>query len=250
MTTLELPNQIAPNRIARARSKLASWQFAQLCVFFVALLFVMPLIHHGLIIKSITTLFVLNSLLVADSSNPNARVMRWVGWVLWSIAAAANVAEEFHLREALTFGTKYIAITAHMLLYLLCAASILSVVFRAGRITLDGILASVVAYLFIGLFFAQVYTLSIVADPTSLHLPDSLQPSTANFQVEMIYFSFVTLATLGYGDILPDSNLTRSVTILEAIIGQFYVAVIVAVLVSAFVAQRMQNQADSSSEST
>ncbi len=66
----------------------------------------------------------------------------------------------------------------------------------------------------------------------------------------MIYFSFVTLATLGYGDILPDSNLTRSVAILEAIIGQFYVAVIVAVLVSAFVSQRMQNQSGSSNGST
>lgn len=238
------------NDLTKARSKLASWQFAQLTVFFVLVLLVVPLIQHDLIVKSISTLFVLNSLLVADSSSPNARVMRWTGWLLWGIGAAASVAEEFHLSEALTFGTKYTAITAHMLLYVLCAGSILSVVFRAGRITLDGILASVVAYQLIGLFFAQVYTLAIVVDPGSLHLPDDIQPSSATFQVEMIYFSFVTLATLGYGDILPNSNLTRSVAILEAIIGQFYVAVIVAVLVSAFVSQRMQNQSDSSNGST
>jgi voltage-gated potassium channel Kch len=238
------------NELSKARSNLASWQFAQLTVFFVALLLVLPLIRHDLIVKSITTLFVLNSLLVADSSNPNARVMRWAGWLLWAIGACASVVEEFHLSEALTLATKYVAISSHMLLYLLCAGSILSVVFRAGRITLDGILASVVAYLLIGLFFAQIFTLAIVVDPSSLHLPDNLQPSTANFQVEMIYFSFVTLATLGYGDILPDSNLTRSVAILEAIIGQFYVAVIVAVLVSAFVSQRMQNPPDSSNGST
>ena len=245
MTTLELPNPIA-----KARSKLASWQFAQLSVFFMLLLLVVPLIHHDLIVKSISSLFVLNSLLVADSNNPKARAVRWIGWLLWGIGAAASVAEEFNLSDALTFTTKYVAISSHILLYLLCAGSILSVVFRAGRITLDGILASVVAYQLIGLFFAQIYTLAIVVDPSSLHLPDSVQPSSANFQVEMIYFSFVTLATLGYGDILPDSNLTRSVAILEAIIGQFYVAVIVAVLVSAFVSQRMQNQSGSSNEST
>jgi len=238
------------NEITKARSKLASWQFAQLSVFFVLLLLVVPLIQHDLIVKSISTLFVLNSLLVADSSSPNARVMRGTGWLHWGIGAAASIAEELHLSVPLTFGTKYIAITAHMLLYVLCAGSILSVVFRAGRITLDGILASVVAYQLIGLFFAQVYTLAIVVDPSSLHLPDDIQPSSATFQVEMIYFSFVTLATLGYGDILPNSNLTRSVAILEAIIGQFYVAVIVAVLVSAFVSQRMQNQSGSSNGST
>jgi voltage-gated potassium channel Kch len=238
------------NELTKARSKLASWQFAQLAVFFVVLLLVLPLIRHDLIVKSITTLFVLNSLLVADSSNPNARVMRWAGWLLWAIGAGANVVEEFHLSEAMTLATKYVAISSHILLYLLCAGSILSVVFRAGRITLDGILASVVAYQLIGLFFAQIFTLAIVVDPSSMHLPDNLQPSTTNFQVEMIYFSFVTLATLGYGDILPDSNLTRSVAILEAIIGQFYVAVIVAVLVSAFVSQRMQNPSDSSNGST
>lgn len=238
------------NEITKARSKLATWQFAQLSVFFVLLLLVVPLIQHDLIVKSISTLFVLNSLLVADSSSPNARVMRWTGWLLWGIGAAASVAEEFRLSEALTLATKYVAISSHMLLYLLCAGSILSVVFRAGRITLDGILASVVAYQLIGLFFAQIFTLAIVVDPSSLHLPDNLQPSTTNFQIEMIYFSFVTLATLGYGDILPDSNLTRSVAILEAIIGQFYVAVIVAVLVSAFVSQRMQNQSGSSNGST
>ena len=79
-------------------------------------------------------------------------------------------------------------------------------------------------------------------------LPGSVAPNTENYQVEMIYYSFVTLATLGYGDIVPDTSLTRSVAIVEAVIGQFYVAIVVAVLVSAFVAQRMQDQTDSPSD--
>ena len=114
--------------------------------------------------------------------------------------------------------------------------SILNVVFRAGRITLDGILASIVAYELIGLLLrADLYPrLSWSIRPACI-CPAVVAPSTENFQVEMIYFSFVTLATLGYGDIVPDTNLTRSVAIVEAVIGQFYVAVIVAVLVSAFV---------------
>ena len=153
--------------------------------------------------------------------------------------------EELHLSEALTFATKYVAITSHALLFLFCAVTILTIVFRMRRITLDGILASVVVYELIGIFFAQIYTLARLINPASLQLPSSVAANTENYQVEMIYYSFVTLATLGYGDIVPDTSLTRSVAIVEAVIGQFYVAIVVAVLVSAFVAQRMQDQTDS-----
>ena len=241
-----MKTQQLKDRLGRTRSTLASWQFGQLAVFFVVLLFLLPILHHGILVKSITTLFVINSLLVADSNNPNARDLRWIGWSLAIIAAVSNVFEELHMSAALTFATKYIAITSHALLFLFCAVSILTLVFRMRRITLDGILASVVVYELIGVFFAQIYTLARLINPASLQLPGSVAENTENFQVEMIYYSFVTLATLGYGDIVPDTSLTRSVAILEAVIGQFYVAIVVAVLVSAFVAQRIQDQTDSS----
>jgi voltage-gated potassium channel len=241
MTTQQLID-----RLGHTRSTLASWQFGQLAVFFVVLLFVLPILHHGVLVKSITTLFVINSLLVTDSSNPNARELRWIGWSLAIVAGVSNVLEELHLSEALTFATKYVAITSHALLFMFCAASILGIVFRMRRITLDGILASVVVYELIGLVFAQIYTLARLINPVSLQMPPSVAANTENFQVEMIYYSFVTLATLGYGDIVPDTNVTRSVAIVEAVIGQFYVAVVVALLVSAFVAQRMQDQTDPS----
>jgi voltage-gated potassium channel len=230
-------------QISRTRSTLAAWQFGQLAVFFVLLLFLLPVLKHGILVKSVTTLFVLNSLLVAGSSSPHARWLRRVAWTLWLVATASNVVEEIHMSDALTFLTKCVAIGSHTALFMICAVAILAVVFRGGRVTLDGILASVVAYQLIGLVFAQIYTLAMVVNPNSLHLPDGVSPSTENFQLEMIYFSFVTLATLGYGDVLPDTNFTRSVSIVEAIVGQFYVAVIVAVLVSAFIAQRMEDQA-------
>lgn len=240
MTTQQLID-----RLGRTRSTLTSWQFGQLAVFFVLLLFLLPFLHHGVLVKSITTLFVINTLFVADSNNPNARELRWVGWSLVIVAAVSNVFEELHLSEALTFATKYVAITSHALLFLFCAVTILTLVFRMRRITLDGILASVVVYELIGIFFAQIYTLARLIDPASLQMPGSVAPNTENYQVEMIYYSFVTLATLGYGDIVPDTSLTRSVAIVEAVIGQFYVAIVVAVLVSAFVAQRMRDQTDS-----
>ena len=53
-----------------------------------------------------------------------------------------------------------------------------------------------------------------------------------------IYFSFVTLATLGYGDVVPQTEIARGLAILEAVSGQLYLAVMVARLVSLYVGER------------
>jgi hypothetical protein len=54
----------------------------------------------------------------------------------------------------------------------------------------------------------------------------------------MIYYSMITLATVGYGDILPLTDTARTLAVLEATVGQFYVAVIVAVFVGMYSSQR------------
>ena len=55
---------------------------------------------------------------------------------------------------------------------------------------------------------------------------------------EAFYFSFTTLTTLGYGDIIPLSPLVKMLTNLEAIIGQLYPSILIAILVSDYLAQR------------
>ncbi len=52
--------------------------------------------------------------------------------------------------------------------------------------------------------------------------------------VDAVYFSFVTLTTVGYGDILPLSRILRSLAVVEAVIGQLYVAVMIARLVALY----------------
>lgn len=223
--------------VSTVRSRFAGWQYAQLAVLFPIFLLVLPFLGHPLLVKAVLTLLLLNIMLVADAAQPSARVIRYIGWALWTLSTFGSLAEDFQINAGETY--KLVGMTAHTLLIATCGVSIMAVVFRAGRVTLDGIFASVVTYELIGLFFAQIYTMLLIANPAALHLPDSIPAGTALVQSEMIYFSFVTLATLGYGDIVPDTNFARSVTIIEAVVGQFYVAVVVAVLVSAFVAQRL-----------
>jgi len=58
---------------------------------------------------------------------------------------------------------------------------------------------------------------------------------------DWIYFSFVTITTLGYGDITPLTQTARTLSFLEAIVGQFYIAVLVAGLVSAYISTKQDS---------
>jgi voltage-gated potassium channel Kch len=101
---------------------------------------------------------------------------------------------------------------------------------RAGTVDSERIFAALDAYLLAGLMFGVCYWLIDQSWPESFG-PDadsSLPLARAN------YFSFVTIATLGYGDIVPISNLAQGLSVLEAVSGQLYVAVLVARLVSLF----------------
>ncbi len=101
-------------------------------------------------------------------------------------------------------------------------------IFESRLVTRDIISAALIAYLFIGLFMADLYLLVELIYPGSFSIPHEVllaDPSTFR------YFSFVTLTTLGYGDISPISSQARSLSVLEAFIGQIYLAVLIARLV-------------------
>ena len=100
---------------------------------------------------------------------------------------------------------------------------------RGRGVGTEQLYAALSAYLLAGLFFGVLYDLMSSAWPGSFALGGAaveLTPPTA------IYFSFVTIATLGYGDIVPASDAARGVAIVEAVAGQLYVAVMIARLVA------------------
>jgi voltage-gated potassium channel len=109
-------------------------------------------------------------------------------------------------------------------------------IFRSQRVTLDVILAAVTVYLLIAFSFATIYNIAFQLDFRSFRLPEWIEAGSAEvLRTEMLYFSLVTLATLGYGDILPSSPFTQMLAVLEAVIGQFFMAVLVAWLVGMFI---------------
>jgi hypothetical protein len=103
-------------------------------------------------------------------------------------------------------------------------------VFAPGRITYHRIVGAVALYLLIAVVFAGLFGILGILVPhafSGLELTDS--PALAS---NVIYFSFVTLTSVGYGDIVPVHPVVRSLCNVEAIIGQLYPATLLARLVS------------------
>jgi voltage-gated potassium channel len=111
---------------------------------------------------------------------------------------------------------------------LAAAAGALRFTITAKSVNSETIYAALSTYLLAGIFFGQIYWSIEGVRPGSLVSADALTEQSA------IYFSFVTLATLGYGDILPRTDVARGIAIFEVIGGQLFLAVMVARLIGAF----------------
>jgi hypothetical protein len=122
------------------------------------------------------------------------------------------------------------------LVALLAAASALRFALGARAVDREHLYAALSAYMLAGIFFGVFYWVIEHTWSGSFAVPGEGVEGKASLAVA-IYYSFVTLATLGYGDIVPRSEVARGLTIMEAIAGQLYLAVMVARLVSLYVAE-------------
>jgi voltage-gated potassium channel len=112
---------------------------------------------------------------------------------------------------------------------------------RSYKVTLNVLYTAFCLYLLVGLFWGALYSLLEELSPGAYSgiLFDNTQGSVVHV---FNYFSMVTLTTLGYGDITPQTAGAASLCQLEAIVGQFFIAVLVAWLVGNFIADRKENE--------
>jgi hypothetical protein len=106
---------------------------------------------------------------------------------------------------------------------------------KEKKITADVIAGAICGYLLIGLMWASFYSVLEALQPGSFQVPDHLSTDSSYFT----YYSYVTLTTLGFGDIIPMTNQARSLSVLESITGPVYLAVTVARLVGMSISQSM-----------
>jgi len=128
------------------------------------------------------------------------------------------------------------ALATDIAFFFFATGAVLSLVLGDREVTSDTIAGAVSAYLLLGIGWAHVYGTIELYLPGSFHFPEGLLhsggPQFSSTLSAFVYHSFVTLTTLGYGDITPVRSAARMFSILEAVIGQFYLAVLVARLVA------------------
>ncbi|MBT8129445.1 MAG: hypothetical protein KJP10_05595 [Gammaproteobacteria bacterium] len=142
----------------------------------------------------------------------------------------------------LTWGVKiyqqetleFIALFGSVFFFCYIAWLILVDIFRTRMVTFDIIAAGISVYLFFGNICGFIYAIISRLDPDAFSIPEVtasyVGDSIGNVSSAM-YFSFVTLTTLGYGDITPINDFARSLAYLEAAMGQIYLTVLIASLV-------------------
>jgi hypothetical protein len=138
----------------------------------------------------------------------------------------APVAAGFHLLAAL-----FLALTV---------VSILRGIFREGNVSADGIHGALCGYVLVGLAFGHLYCLLETVTPGSFHLGEGVAGQLQDQEqchFLLTYFSLVTLTTVGYGAIAPASDAARGLAAVEAVLGQFYIGVLIAELIGLRVSQ-------------
>ncbi|HTY43131.1 MAG TPA: potassium channel family protein [Thermoanaerobaculia bacterium] len=115
----------------------------------------------------------------------------------------------------------------------LLTAFVLRHTFRDARITGDRVRGGILAYVLLGLIWCVAYQLVDAFVPTAFQFPRAHEAvGPGRLSHDLAYYSFVTLTTVGYGDITPLHPVARALAMVEALIGQLYPAILIARLVS------------------
>ncbi len=166
----------------------------------------------------------------------------WLGWVavaLLGVSWGIEVSTQLRL-EVIAFWGR---IVDAMFIALVGWVLIRGVV-RSRRVTADTILGGVSVYMLIGLFFVAIYSSLEIANPGSFldrgELLRDAGGATGRLgrYPALTYYSLVTMTTLGYGDITPTTALARSLAAAQAVLGQLYVAILIAFLVGILISHR------------
>jgi len=150
-----------------------------------------------------------------------------------SFGAALSVALDWLAHFSTSPEIQLIDMGLRIVFVVLLGWLVLAQVFRAGDPTHHRVQGAIVVYLLAGLAWGYGYEVIAMLNPAAFHLPPRLTAASAFARPGLFrYFSFETLTTLGYGDILPLSPVARSFAAFEALFGQLYPAAMIARVIS------------------
>ncbi len=220
-----------------SQNRFTSYRFAILLTIFLLQLLTTPFFEGSMAAGYASDTFFYLLLAAAAFSIRNSRFFK-PAIVLGIVSIACEITSYFSGSIMILIITGFVANTYLVLVTLIIAASVA----RQRSINADTVMGGLCVYVLIGIFWTSIFI--------NLEL---IHPGSFNFGVHgqhldilsiyglLMYYSFVTLMTIGYGDVVPMSSMAQTLTILEGLIGQFYLIFFMASLVGLYI-QKRQNK--------
>ncbi len=220
-------SEARPAETRRRFVVLANWSAFEFLISLLLLIVATPFVEdlrHGTFAEALLLTFMLASAVGAVSDRRSTLV---VAISLAALAIAGRWAHHFRPE----FFPPAIYLLAALALLGFVLVQYLRYILRAPVVTFVVLCAAVSTYLMLGLLWALAYLLVASAQPNAFAFS---QPNATSVMTgfNAFYFSFVTLSTVGYGDIVPVSRVARMLAAMEATLGTLYVAMLIARLVS------------------
>jgi voltage-gated potassium channel Kch len=200
-----------------------------LLLFFITAPFV-ELFRNGLVLELALMTLVLVSGVLAVGKSRRTLVLAMV-----FVTPALVARWSYHLRPDVV-SVEYFLVSALLFISFLILRFI-TFILRAPRVNSEVLCAGLSTYLMMGLLWSFAYRLVAEIDPHAFAITVNAIPNEPIVGFKAIYFSLITLSTVGYGDIVPVSNIARMLSAMEAIVGTLYITVFIARLVALYSAQ-------------
>ena len=197
-----------------------------------ALLVLGPILEQLVTIRKLIDIFLTAIILSMLYTITSKKRVFYFGWFLAIIMLLSLWLKYFISFEL--FAT--VSMTVGVLFTLLVTSQTLQFIITSKTVTREVVYAAMLVYFLLAQLWAMVYTIVDRVDPASFSLPGG-QGDFLLFE----YYSFVTLTTLGFGDITPLTKIAKAFSVLEAVVGQLYLVVVVAWFVGMLVARKSEN---------
>ncbi len=216
--------------------QLAHGKFSYLLISLIVLLLLFPIVSEVFIERVIFDVFLSIVLLSAVYTvSPKKHVFTIA--LLLSLPTFAGIWSTYFLKN---FYVTLVGWSFAVAFFGFIGIIVLSDVLKAEKVTTDTIYAAICVYLLIGVTWALLYSVMEGIRPESFVIAHAQLSNATEYIPHFLYYSFVTLTTLGFGDITPITPAAKSFSYMEAVTGQIYVAVLIARLVGLHIAYSMK----------